>query len=215
MLKPEDFFELNDFEHRALFEGIEFVWEALARLPGYLQTQLTSGVQGTIGSGAVIGDQVYIGPGTVVEPGVTITGPAIIGADCFLRQGAYLREHVILSRGALVGHASEVKHSILLPGASAPHFSYVGDSILGAQVNLGAGTTCSNFRLDGEEIVVEIEGKRYFTGLLKFGAVVGDDTRTGCNCVLNPGTLLGPRSRIYPCCWVRGYHLPDSVVKPP
>ena len=141
---------------------------------------------------------ISIGLGTVIEPGVYIQGPCIIGKGCVLRHGAYLRDGVICGDRSVIGHSSEIKHSILLDEAAATHFTYVGDSILGGGANLGAGVKCANLRLDRTEVTVSLDGKWVRTGLKKFGAVIGDRVQIGCNCVLNPGTLIGRESFSHP-----------------
>ena len=213
MLSPDDFFDLSDFRHRALFDGLQYVWEALPRIEAYVRQHLIPRIDGEVLPGAWLGEHVYIGKGTLVESGAMIRGPAIIGEDCEIRSGAYVRENVLLGDRAVVGHASEVKNSVLLNAAKAPHFNYVGDSLLGCDINLGAGTILSNLKVTWTNIVVTIEGREYDTGLLKFGAIVGDHAETGCNCVCNPGTLIGKHSLVYPCTSVRGYIPPHSLVK--
>jgi len=212
MLSPSDFFDLDGYAHSALFEGVEYVWEVIDRIHMYALANAVAGVRGQVMEGAfLIGDRISIGPGTVVEPGVVIKSPCVIGRDAEIRQGAYIRGGVVIGDGCVVGHASELKNAVLLDGAAAPHFNYVGDSVLGRRVNLGAGTILSNVKIVGKTVVVTVGGRKYDTGLRKFGAIVGDDTQTGCNSVLNPGTLLGRRCRVYPCASVRGYH-PDGTV---
>ena len=213
MLAPADFFDLDGFAHRALFDGCEFVWEALKRLPDYVKANLRPAIEGTVMPGAWVSDRVYLGPGTVVETGAVISGPTIIGRDCEVRAGAYVRENVVAGDRVVIGHATEVKASILLDTAQAPHLAYVGDSILGRETNLGAGTVLSNLKVTGQEVTVQIEGRTYKTGLRKFGAVVGDGAETGCNAVLNPGTLVGKRTLIYAGCSLRGLVPANSVVK--
>jgi bifunctional N-acetylglucosamine-1-phosphate-uridyltransferase/glucosamine-1-phosphate-acetyltransferase GlmU-like protein len=119
--------------------------------------------------------------------------------------------------GAVLGHASEMKNSVMLPEAKAPHFAYLGDSILGSRVNLGAGTKLSNLSITAlrhqKTLTVQIDGLAYDTGLTKLGAILGDDVQTGCNVVLNPGTLLGRGARVYPNTSVRGYHGPGEILK--
>ena len=112
---------------------------------------------------------------------------------------------------SIVGHCSEIKHSILLPGSKAPHFNYVGDSILGKGVNLGAGVKLSNLRNDGGEVFLRIGEERIASGLRKFGAVLGEDTQLGCNAVTNPGTVLGSRSTVWPNTTVTGIHSEKSI----
>jgi len=157
------------------------------------------------------GDRIAIGRGTRVDPGATIEGPVWIGRDCVIRPGAYIRGGVWIGDGCVVGASSEIKCSILLPHAKAPHLNYVGDSILGAGVNLGAGTILSNFRHDGREVRL---GPHLASGRRKLGAVLGDQVLTGCNCVLHPGVLVGRGTQIYPGVQLRpGIYPEASLVK--
>lgn len=226
MLHPSDFFELNNKEIAHLFNGCYYVWQVfdkidhqISRLIGSKQTIL-----GEVMTGAHLSDQpIYIGEGARVEPGAFILGPAYIGPGTIIRHGAYVRENVIMFAESVLGHASEVKNSIFLPKAHAPHFNYVGDSVLGHRVNLGAGTKLSNLTILSEKdpvtekrptIEIQIDTERFDTGLTKLGAILGDDVQTGCNSVLNPGCLVGPRSLIYANLSLRkGYHPPDSIFK--
>jgi bifunctional N-acetylglucosamine-1-phosphate-uridyltransferase/glucosamine-1-phosphate-acetyltransferase GlmU-like protein len=123
-----------------------------------------------------------------------------------IRHGAYIRQNSWICRDAVVGHCSEVKHSILLPGAKAPHFNYVGDSILGGSVNLGAGVKLSNLRNDGGEVFTRLNGERIGTGLRKFGAILGEGCQLGCNSVTNPGVVLGPNSMVAANSTITGIH---------
>ena len=213
MLAASDFFDLSTFAHAALFEGTRFVWEALERLPEYIGEHLATGIDGQVMPGAVIEGDVYIGEGTVVHPGAMIVGPALIGKGCQVRHGAFVRGNVILGDRAVVGHATEIKTAVLLDDAAAPHFNYVGDSILGREVNLGAGSICSNFKMTHELVTVRVGEKTLQTGMRKLGAILGDGVEVGCNAVLNPGTLIGPRSLVYPTASVRGWHPGGSVIK--
>jgi len=158
-------------------------------------------------------DNISIGEGTVVEPGALIKGPTIIGRNTEVRQGAYIRGDCLIGDRCVVGHTTEMKGAVMLNNAKAGHFAYIGDSILGNNVNLGAGTKLANLRIIGSEINLRIEGKIYKTGLRKFGAILGDDVETGCNSVTNPGTLLGKTSIVYPNVNVKsGYHPPKSII---
>ncbi|MFL2962322.1 MAG: UDP-N-acetylglucosamine diphosphorylase [Candidatus Poseidoniaceae archaeon] len=158
------------------------------------------------------GGVVHIDQSAIIEPGVHIIGPTYIGPNAIIRHGAYIREFSWICAGALVGHASETKHSVLLPGAKAPHFNYVGDSILGPNVNLGAGVKLSNLRNDGGEVHVRIKGERVPSGLRKFGAIIGEDSQLGCNAVTNPGVVLGPRCMVMPNTTVTGIYDCDSKI---
>lgn len=226
MLHPVDFFDLSDEFVASFFEGYEFVWEAIPHIGRHV-ARLTEGKQVVLGDvlpGAYLSDRpIYIGREAVIEPGAYILGPAYIGDGVVVKHGAYIRENVILLPGSGLGHSSEAKNSLFLPGAKAPHFSYAGDSILGNNANLGAGTKLSNLgilsekdRLSGKRpsIVLHIEDNAYETGLAKLGAILGDNVQTGCNAVLNPGCLVGPRTLIYANVSLRkGYHPPDSIIK--
>ncbi|HSN54003.1 MAG TPA: hypothetical protein VLT32_05000 [Candidatus Sulfomarinibacteraceae bacterium] len=211
---PSAFFDLAGFPHRDLFADGEPVWSALGdRLRAYLEAWGDWTVAGELPPGVhVLGDRIFMAPGCSVEPGAVIVGPAIISAGVTIRTGAYVREHVILGDGALVGAHSEVKGSVLLPGAKAPHQAYVGDSILGRDVNLGAGTICSNVKNVGREVTFRAGGEVVHTGLRKFGAVLGDEVKTGCNTVLNPGVLMGPGSVTYPNASLRGGYYPAGTL---
>ena len=227
-LSPSDFFDLNDYPHADLFADIAFVWEALPRLKGYMQ-RLVGGkghqIFGTVAADAFLapGEDIFIGPGAVVEPGASISGPAYIGPDVTVRHGAYIRSNALIGAGAIVGHATEVKNSILLPGAFAPHFNYVGDSILGRHVNLGAGTKLSNLTVvsvkdpaTGQRptLKIRIGDDLFDTGLAKLGAILGDGVQTGCNSVLNPGVLIGPRTLVYANASLpKGYYPADTIIK--
>lgn len=164
------------------------------------------------------GDRIAIGRGTRILPGAVIEGPAFLGRGVQVRPGAYVRGGCWIGDRAVVGTNTEVKRSILLPGAAAPHLAYVGDSVLGAGVNLGAGTVLSNFRHDGGAISIPHgpygDGPRLATGRRKLGAILGDGVKTGCNGVLHPGVVVGRGTRIYPGVQLRpGVYPAASVIK--
>ncbi len=151
-------------------------------------------------------DLIYIHPTAKIGEYVQIDGPCYVGPQAEVRHSAYLRKGSWISSGAIVGHATEVKNSIFLPGSKAPHFNYVGDSILGVDVNLGAGTKLSNVRNDRRGIMVTLEdGTRLDTGLYKLGAIIGDGSQLGCNVVTNPGTIIPPNSMVDPNKSVSGW----------
>ena len=212
-MTTEYYFHLDQFAHREIFSDCACVWDALSRLPAYFKEHLTPGIQGTVSPDAWVGDQVYIAPGAVVEPGAMVKGPAVIGPHSVIRHGALLREYCLIGAHCVVGHTSEVKNSILLDGSCAAHFNYVGDSILGNNVNLGAGAKLSNVKNDRGPVQVSIAGMRYHTGLTKFGAIIGDGAQLGCNTVTSPGSLIGPGSLIYANTVVRGAIPARSIVK--
>ncbi len=211
MFKPADLFDLGQTEHAALFDGCEFAWEALKKIPAYLAANLRPALLNRCDGVAYIGEKVFIGEGTVIEDGVMIKGPAIIGRNCQIRHNAYLRDNVILGDGCVVGNSSELKNSFLFNQAVAPHFNYVGDSILGHKAHLGAGVVLSNVKSLPGNVTVEMDGKPFDTGLRKFGALLGDGAEVGCNAVLNPGSILGRGAVIYPNVFWRGI-LPANVI---
>jgi NDP-sugar pyrophosphorylase family protein len=161
----------------------------------------------------LIGEKVFIGEGTVVEDGAMIKGPAIIGKNCRIRHNAYLRENVIIGDGCVVGNSSELKNSLLFNGAQAPHFNYIGDSILGHKAHLGAGVKISNYKLFSGNIEVVVDGVPFDTGLRKFGALLGDGVEIGCNAVLNPGSIVERGAVIYPNVFWRGILPANTIAK--
>lgn len=213
-LSPDDFFDLGAFAHRDLFSGCAHVWDALPRIAKFVADRVKPALLGTVEPGAHIVGKVQIGPGTVVEAGAYIRGPAIIGANCSIRASAYLRGDVLIGDHCVVGNATELKNAVMLDGAAAPHYNYCGDSILGGKSNLGAGTKLSNFKISADKTIrLVVDGRTIDTGLTKFGAILGDRAQTGCNSVLNPGTVLGRDSLVYACAAVRGYIPHRSIVK--
>lgn len=167
-------------------------------------------------AGAIIsGEKISIGRGVFVEAGALIKSPAIIDDYSEIRQGAYLRGYCLVGKRCVVGHVTEVKHSIFLNDAKAGHFAYLGDSILGNHVNLGAGTKLANLRFTGGEVPVKTPEGTMSTGLKKFGAIMADNVQTGCNSVTNPGTLMGKRTMLLPnTTSPSGYHPPNTIIKP-
>jgi carbonic anhydrase/acetyltransferase-like protein (isoleucine patch superfamily) len=159
--------------------------------------------------------KVILGSGTFVEPGAMIKGPTVIGKNCQVRQGAYIRGNCLVGHGCMVGHTTEMKGSIMLDGAKAGHFAYIGDSILGKDTNLGAGTKLANLKMIAGTIVIRSGKDRYDTGRRKLGAILGDGTETGCNSVTSPGTLMGPRSIVYPGIAVPGGYYPGKTIFSP
>jgi NDP-sugar pyrophosphorylase family protein len=211
---PDAFFDLTGFGHRAIFGDCLEIWEVLHKIGAYVMQNLRPDILGRVEKGGFVAPDVYIGPGTVVEPFACVRGPAIIGANCQIRSGAYIRGDVLVGDNCVIGNSTELKNAILMNGAAAPHYNYVGDSVLGNQVNLGAGTKLSNFKIaEDKTIRLQVEDKVVDTGLTKFGAILGDGAATGCNSVLNPGTVLGRNVMVYACAAVRGYVPHDTIVK--
>ena len=208
------YFSLEAFEFSALWKKEDHVWKALVFLAEGFPF-LTKGRQKMQLPSHVYFDQeetIFIGEGCTIEPGAYIRGPCIIGNECVIRHNAYLRGNVIAGDRCVIGHGTEIKDSILLHDVHAAHFSYIGNSILGNKVNLGAGVKCANFRLDQAEISLRVGSERVHTGQRKLGAIIGDRTQIGCNCVLNPGTLMGQDSLCYPLLNIGGFIPSGSIV---
>lgn len=228
ILSPANFFEeaINLNIMSELVKDCTYVWQLLPKVEPLLKDLLQEKqvIEGNISEGAYISSNpVFIHKTAIVEPGAYIQGPAYIGEDVVIRHGAYVRDNVIMLQGSLLGHASEAKNSLFLPHALAPHFNYVGDSILGSHVNLGAGTKLSNLTVVSEKdqktgkrptILIEVDGIEYDTKLTKLGAILGNNAQTGCNSVLNPGSLVGQNSLIYANTSLRkGYYGPNKMIK--
>jgi len=213
--KIAQFFDLTNFLHAELFADFDYPWEVLHTLENYLLNLSLGNIQGTISAQAYLinPEKISIGPGSVVEAGAYIQGPCWLGANSVVRHGAYIRGNLLAGDHVIIGHDTEVKNSIFLQNAHAAHFAYVGDSILGNSVNLGAGTKCANFKLDKQSIKVNFEGQFLETKRRKLGAIIGDNSQIGCNSVLNPGTLMGKNVRCYPCLNVGGWIPSHSLIK--
>lgn len=214
------FFDLENFSFRELFNDKEPVWEVFKKIKNFLLSQPLGIIKGKVDPRAYLINPhlISIGKGSIVEPGAYIEGPCWIGENCQIRHGAYIRGNFLADDYAVIGHATEVKNSVFLKHASAGHFAYIGDSVLGHHVNLGAGAKCANLRFDRKNICVQKKD----TGLRKFGAILGDWSQLGCNAVTNPGTLLYPHSSLAPCLSFGGvvpenFHVKDSsslIIKP-
>ncbi len=215
-LTPQYYFDTEAFTHHLLFDGCAYVWEALDRMGPYLENFRLGDIDGEISDSAYLTDpeMISIGKGTVIEPGAYIQGPCIIGSNCLVRHGAYIRGNVITGDHCIIGHDTEIKGSILLDKAQAPHFAYVGDSILGNRTNLGAGSKCANLRFDGKSVSIHINGETIDTGRRKLGVILGDSSELGCNSVPNPGTLMGRHSFAYPCMNFGGFVPSEKILKP-
>ncbi|MHC4547723.1 MAG: LbetaH domain-containing protein [Planctomycetota bacterium] len=211
---PEEFFDLTGFGHRALFRDCVEVWEVLRKISAYVRQNVRPDVMGNVEKGAFVSPDVFLGRDTVVESFAYVRGPAIIGANCQIRSGAYIRGDVLVGDDCVIGNATELKNTIMLNGAVAPHYNYCGDSVLGNNTNLGAGTKLSNYKIGPDKTIrLRVDGEIIDTELEKFGAILGDGASTGCNAVLNPGTILGKGVMVYANAAVRGYVPHFTIVK--
>ena len=159
------------------------------------------------------GDNIYIHKTAKVSPSASITGPCIICEGAEIRQCAFIRGKVIIGKKAVLGNSCEMKNAILFDEVQVPHFNYVGDSVLGFKSHMGAGSITSNVKQDKANIVIHVNGENVETGLRKIGAILGDHVEVGCNAVLNPGTVVGRNTNIYPLSMVRGYVPASSIYK--
>jgi NDP-sugar pyrophosphorylase family protein len=213
MFAAPDFLDLSRTQHGILFPAAEPVWAALSRIESYLEFRLHSEVRTQVPQGVHIGEHVFIDEGTIIEPGAMIKGPAWIGKNCTIRSGCYIRENVIVGNACVLGNSCEFKNCVVFDNCEVPHYNYVGDSILGYKAHLGAGVVLSNVRLDRCEVTVDDGKKLIPTGLRKFGAIVGDYAEIGCNSVINPGSIIGRRSVVYPLTSFSGYLPAERVLK--
>ncbi len=224
--QPSDYFELSTTHFADIFDNAKYVWDALPMIEAYIQKRLQTDRKPNITdydlppTVTYKSSDIYIGKNVTFEPHVYIEGPAIIEDGAFIGHSAFLRYNTIVGRQAIVGNSCETKNTLMLENASAPHFSYVGDSVLGQRVNLGAGAKLSNFpvKFMGADplptIFLDVDGERIDTGLSKFGAILGDDVKLGCNCVTNPGTVIGKGTWVYPLVSVgKGIYPANSLIK--
>lgn len=202
--KAEQFFDFSSFVHKGVFLLDQPVWETLNNISSFIKNWFITNLNNK---------DIFIGKGTIIDPGAKIIGPAIIGKNCQIRHGAYIRGEVIIGDNCIIGNSTEIKNSILLNDVQAAHFNYIGDSILGNKVNLGAGVKLANVRLDKEKISIKAGTKVIKTNFIKFGSVLGDEVSVGCNAVFNPGTIIGKKSLVYPLTLVKGFFPDNSIIK--
>jgi NDP-sugar pyrophosphorylase family protein len=210
-----ELFDLNQFTYRAIFEGLEYPWDALKILHRWLLENIQPSIPKNLPEGVhLYGKEIYISPDCLLAPPLTIKAPVLIGAKVELRPGAYLRGDVLVGEGTIIGHDTEVKNSILMNYVEVPHFNYIGDSVLGNHSHTGAGVILSNYKISREKSVkIKLGDEEIITGLEKLGAILGDSAQIGCNSVTNPGTIVGRNTIIYPLSIISGYIPPDTIVK--
>ncbi len=195
---------------KELLEKFTYPWEVLPHIGEYI---LELGQKLPQEEYEKIGEDVWIAKTAKVAPTAYIHGPAIIGKEADVRHCAFIRGKVIVGEGTVVGNSTELKNVILFNKVQVPHYNYVGDSILGYRSHMGAGSITSNVKSDKTLVTIKVEGKKIETGLKKMGAMLGDEVEVGCNTVMNPGTIIGKHSNIYPLSMVRGYVPENSIYK--
>lgn len=206
----EDLYDLNETIAVDIFEGLKFPWEVLPKIKDFI-----------IKLGETLpedryerrGENIWIAKSARVFHSAYIAGPCIIDEDAEVRHCAFIRGSAIVGKGCVVGNSTELKNVILFNKVQVPHYNYVGDSILGFKAHMGAGSITSNVKSDKTLVVVKSDGENIETGLKKFGAMLGDNVEVGCNSVLNPGTVVGRSTNIYPTSCVRGYIPANSIYK--
>lgn len=209
-LSPEAYLDLTKTLAEPLFRGLEYPWQALPLIASFVESLLAAPPEGY----ELVAERVIAHRDARISPRAELLGPAVIGRGAEIGPGAYIRASVIVGDFAVAGNSTELKNCILFERAQAPHFNYVGDSIMGYASHIGAGAVLSNHRSDKGEVVVRGPGGLSIrTGLLKFGAVLGDRAEMGCNAVCFPGSLVGRDSMVYPLCPVRGVIPAFSIVK--
>lgn len=207
--KVADLFDLSHTMAETFLASFEYPWQALGGLKNYITL-----LGGSLGKDFIaVADGVWVHKSATVAPSAYICAPTVICAGAEVRHGAYVRGGALIGEGCVVGNSSELKNCILFDGVCTPHFNYVGDSVLGFKAHMGAGAVTSNVKSDRSPVTVDFGGEKIATGLKKAGAFLGDFVEVGCNAVLNPGTVIGKNTSVYPLTGARGVYPPQSIVK--
>ena len=202
--------DINKIISKDLFKETNYPWEVLPYIKDYI---ITLGNNLDKDNYTEIEEHIWVGSNVEIDKLSTIIAPCIIDDNTIIRPGAYIRGNAIIGKNCVIGNSTEIKNSIIFDNCQLPHYNYVGDSILGYHVHLGAGVILSNLKNDGTNIDIKYKGKKVSTGMQKMGAVIGDSTEVGCNSVLYPGTIIGKNTNIYPLTRVRGIINSNSIVK--
>lgn len=210
MFKIDNYLDVNKTLAQFLFDGIDYPWEVLPRIESFI---MQLGPMLPAEDFDQVEDNIWIAKSASIADSASITGPCIIDAGAQIRHCAFIRGNAIIGKGAVVGNSCEIKNSLLFDEVEVPHYNYVGDSVLGYRAHLGAGAITSNIKNDKKDVVIKFPLGQIETGLRKLGAVVGDGVQVGCNTVLNPGTVIGKNTRIYPLNSVRGWVDENSIYK--
>ncbi|MDY5955686.1 MAG: UDP-N-acetylglucosamine pyrophosphorylase [Frisingicoccus sp.] len=206
----KNMYDLNETIAADLFEGLDYPWQALPKIGDFIKKLGPSLPKEEYDQ---IGEDVWIAKSATVFPSAYVHGPAIIGKEAEVRHCAFIRGNAIVGEGAVVGNSTELKNVVLFNKVQVPHYNYVGDSILGYKAHMGAGSITSNVKADKQLVKVHTGEVHIETGLKKFGAMLGDNVEVGCNAVLNPGTVIGRESNVYPTSMVRGVVPAKSIFK--
>ena len=208
LVKTADLYDCQVPYLKELFEQNEYPWEMLPKIKDWILKLIEEGLP----EFTELKPGVWVGKDVKIANFVTIEAPAIIGHGTEIRPGAYIRGNVITGSNCVMGNSSEFKNCILLDRVQVPHYNYVGDSVLGNKAHMGAGTICSNLKSDGKPVVIHGD-EDFVTGLRKIGGILADGADAGCGCVINPGTVIGKGTTIYPLTSLRGVYPANSIVK--
>ena len=208
LVKTADLYDCRVPYLKDLFDSCEYPWEMLPKIKDLIAGLIEAGLP----EFTELKPGVWVGKDVKIADYVTIIPPAVIGHGTEIRPGAYLRGNVITGEGCVLGNSSEFKNCILLDKVQCPHYNYVGDSVLGNKAHMGAGTVCSNLKSDGKAVVIHGD-EDYATGLRKVGGILADGADAGCGCVINPGTVIGKGTTIYPLTSLRGVYPAGCIVK--
>lgn len=209
-LTVKENYSLDQTIAKDIFNGVTYPWEVLPKISSFI---LELGATLSEDEYEKRGENVWVAKSAKVAPTAFINGPAIIGKDAEVRHCAFIRGNAIVGEGAVVGNSTELKNVILFNKVQVPHYNYVGDSVLGYKSHMGAGSITSNVKSDKKLVVVKAGEEKIETGMKKFGAMLGDEVEVGCGSVLNPGTVVGNYSNIYPLSSVRGFVPANSIYK--
>ena len=208
--KIENIYNLNETIAKDIFEGATYPWEVLPKIEEFI---INLGKQLDKNEYEEKEGNIWIAKSAKVAPTAYIAGPAIIGKNAEVRHCAFIRGKAIVGEGAVVGNSTELKNVILFNKVQVPHYNYVGDSILGYKAHMGAGSITSNVKSDKKLVIVKNKQEQIETGLKKFGAMIGDEVEVGCGSILNPGSVIGKHTNIYPLSSVRGVVAENSIYK--
>lgn len=206
----KNMYDLNATIAAELFEGKTYPWEVLKEIGDFVRK-----LGPTLDSGIFErrGDDIWVARSVKIYPTATLIGPLIIDERTEVRPGAFIRGNAVIGKDCVIGNSTEIKNDIIFDHVQVPHYNYVGDSVLGTYSHMGAGSITSNVKADKTLVMVKGDGEEIETGLKKFGAMLADHVEVGCNCVLNPGTVIGRDTNIYPLSMVRGVIPPHSIYK--
>lgn len=208
LVKTKELFDCKNPYLLPLFKNSQYPWEILPIVKDYIKKLIKEGINGYM----LIAEDVLIGENVKIYPNTTIEGPTVIGSGSEIRPGAFIRGSVLTGENCVIGNSTELKNCVLSDNVQVPHYNYVGDSVLGYRAHMGAGSICSNLKADGKSVIIRGE-QDYDTGMRKIGGILADGADIGSGCVINPGTIIGKNTSVYPLTSLRGVYPADCIVK--